>query len=192
METPTPQQLPDELPVVPLRRSVLFPLTVQPLAVDRPVSVESINRALGSDRMVFLTLQQTEADDPQPRDLLPIGTVGIIRQMAKAPGGAASTCSSKASRARAATSRARTASLSARLTPLPEEEEQSIEVDAYVRTLRELIDRALNLASGLSQELRADRHEHRRPAAPRVPARQPARHEGRGQAEAPRGEPARW
>ena len=41
--TPT---LPAELPVLPLRRTVAFPLTLQPLAVNRPVSVETVNRAL--------------------------------------------------------------------------------------------------------------------------------------------------
>jgi ATP-dependent Lon protease len=44
MATSQSIQLPPELPVLPLRRSVLFPLTIQPLAADRPVSVE-IGRA---------------------------------------------------------------------------------------------------------------------------------------------------
>jgi ATP-dependent Lon protease len=154
METPASPPLPDVLPVLPLRRSVLFPLTVQPLAVDRPVSIESINRALGSDRMVFLALQRTETEDPQPADLFPVGTVGIIRQMAKAPaGGALHVLVEGVARARGDISRDGM-SLTARVTVMPEEQEQSIEVDAYVRTLRDQIDRALNLASGLSQELR--------------------------------------
>ena len=46
MAEPTPPSLPSELPVLPLRRTVGFPLTLQPLAVNRPVSVESVNRAL--------------------------------------------------------------------------------------------------------------------------------------------------
>src|SRR5512135_1472015 len=82
--TPT-HTLPTEVPVLPLRQTVVFPLTLQPLAVNRVVSVESINRALATDRMVLLVLQEGETDDPQPDDLRRIGTVGIIRQMAKAP-----------------------------------------------------------------------------------------------------------
>jgi ATP-dependent Lon protease len=154
METPTHPSLPEELPVLPLRRSVLFPLTVQPLAVDRPASVESVNRALGSDRMMFLTLQRTDADDPQPADLFPVGTVGIIRQMAKAPtGGGVHVLVEGVARARGDVSR-RDTSLTARISAIPEEQERSIEVEAYVRTLRDQVDRALNLVSGLSQELR--------------------------------------
>jgi endopeptidase La len=154
LTTDAPGQVPAELPVLPLRRSVLFPLTLQPLAVDRPVSIESINRALAADRMLFLTMQQTESDDPQPSDLHPIGTVGVIRQMAKAPSGGVHIIVEGLSRATGEPITREQLQLTARLTARPEDREQSIEVDAYVRRLRELIDRAMSLASGLSQELR--------------------------------------
>jgi endopeptidase La len=153
MATSPAPELPSELPVLPLRRAVLFPLTIQPLAVDRPVSIESIHRALAGDRMLFLTLQREDGDDPQPADLHRIGTVGIIRQMAKAPAGVHVIVEGIA---RATGTIARSDNLlTAAVAPLPEAVESSIEVDAYVRSLRELMDRAMNLASGLSQELRA-------------------------------------
>jgi len=75
------------LPVLALRQAVMFPLTVQPLAINRILSVESVNRALTGDRLLFLTLQTTEKDEPDAGDLRTIGTIGAIRQMAKAPGG---------------------------------------------------------------------------------------------------------
>ena len=87
MAEPTSPTLPAELPVLPLRRTVAFPLTLQPLAVNRPVSIETVHRALGADRLVLLLLQDNEADDPAPEDLRRIGTVAVIRQMAKAGGG---------------------------------------------------------------------------------------------------------
>src|SRR5262249_17854995 len=90
-ETPSPSPpsptLPSELPVLPLRRTVLFPLTIQPLQVNRAVSIESVNRALGADRLILLILQEDDAEDPGPDNLKKVGTVGIIRQMAKAAGG---------------------------------------------------------------------------------------------------------
>ena len=64
-----------------------LPLTLQPLAVNRPVSIETVNRALGADRLLFLVLQKNEAEDPGPDDLLQVGTIGVIRQMAKVPSG---------------------------------------------------------------------------------------------------------
>src|SRR5258706_6319250 len=44
MAEPTPPTLPSELPVLPLRRTVAFPLTLQPLSVNQPVSIETVNR----------------------------------------------------------------------------------------------------------------------------------------------------
>src|SRR6266545_2250055 len=87
MAEPTPPTLPSELPVLPLRRTVAFPLTLQPLAVNRPVSIESVNRALGADRLVLLLLQENDTEDPGPQNLKKVGTVCVIRQMAKAAGG---------------------------------------------------------------------------------------------------------
>ena len=52
-------ELPPELPVVPLRGAVLFPMTVQPLGVDRPVSVDAINRALAADRLCCCSCSRT-------------------------------------------------------------------------------------------------------------------------------------
>src|SRR5260221_6959830 len=87
MATDSARTYPSELPAIGLRETVVFPLTLQPLAITRAVSIESINRALTGDRLIFLTLQTTDRDDIQPHDLKDIGTIGAIRQMAKVPSG---------------------------------------------------------------------------------------------------------
>ncbi len=156
MATPSVPQtpaLPAELPVLPLRQTVVFPLTLQPLAVNRPVSTESINRALSTDRMVLLVLQEGEAEEPQPEDLKRVGTVGIVRQMAKAPN-ALHVIVEGLARVQATSITREGNAMRATLVPRPEEVEQSLEVDAYMRRLHELVEKALSLASGLSQELR--------------------------------------
>jgi ATP-dependent Lon protease len=154
MAEPTPPTLPSELPVLPLRRTVAFPLTLQPLAVNRPVSIESVNRALGADRMILMLLQETDADDPGPNDLRRIGTVGIIRQMAKTSGGINIIIEGVA-RVRADLVTRTSTSMRAQITQAPETYERTIEVEAHVRRIQELIDKALSLATGLSEELRA-------------------------------------
>ncbi|OFW52115.1 MAG: endopeptidase La [Acidobacteria bacterium RIFCSPLOWO2_12_FULL_68_19] len=150
----TPPPHPSELPVLPLRRTVAFPLTLQPLAVNRPVSVESVNRALGADRLVLLLLQVTDADEPTPQDVVRVGTVGVIRQMAKSATGI-NIIIEGVSRVRADTVTRTGTSMRAQVTPLPEAPERTIEIEAHVRRLQELIDKALSLATGLSEELRA-------------------------------------
>jgi ATP-dependent Lon protease len=151
---PDTPQLPSDLPVVPLRGAVVLPLTVAPLGVSRPMSVEAVNRALAGDRMVLLLLQKTEADDPGPDDLHSVGTVAVVRQMAMAPNGMRVLVEGIA-RANADTLRTDGGLMQAHITPMPETAERSIEIDAHVRRLQELVDRALSLATGLSPDIKA-------------------------------------
>ena len=152
MVQPTPA-LPAELPVLPLRRTVSFPLTLQPLAVNRPVSMETVNRALGSDRLILLLLQDNDEDDPGPNDLRRVGTVGVIRQMAKVGNGINIIIEGLA-RVRADSVVRNGTTMNAQITPIPETSERTIEVEAHVRRIQELIEKALSLATGLSEELR--------------------------------------
>jgi ATP-dependent Lon protease len=154
MATDPARSYPSEMPALALRETVVFPLTVQPLAVSRPHSVEAVNRALASDRLLFLTLQTSDTDDPQPNDLKSIGTIAAIRQMAKVPNGGIHVIVEGLQRGRAEVMSRTANALRATVRPAPEEAERNLEVDAYVRRLHELIDRALSLATGLSQELR--------------------------------------
>jgi ATP-dependent Lon protease len=148
--TPT---LPSELPVVPLRGAVVLPMTVAPLGVSRPMSVEAINRALAGDRMVLLLLQQGDEDEPSPEGLHRVGTVAVIRQMAKAPTGMRVLVEGVA-RARAEFLNREPAMIRALVKPLPERAEKSIEIDARVRRLQDLVDRALSVATGLSPDIK--------------------------------------
>ena len=154
MATDPARTYPSELPVIPLRETVVFPLTLQPLAISRPMSIESVNRALANDRLLFLTLQTKDSDSPQPDDLRKIGTVAAVRQMAKVPSGGVHVIVEGISRARADLITVSGVSLRATVSLAPEQTERSLEVDAYVRRLQELVDRTLSVASGLSQELR--------------------------------------
>ena len=149
-DTPT---LPSELPVVPLRGTVVLPMTVAPLGVSRQMSVEAVNRALAGDRLVLLLMQKSDIDEPGSDDLHPIGTAAIIRQMVKGPGGIRVLVEGLV-RTRATSIERDGALLKAALQPMPEQAERSIEIEAHVRRLQELVDRALSLATGLSPDLK--------------------------------------
>ena len=154
MADSTQPVIPAELPVLPLREAVAFPLSVLPLTVNRPVSIDAVNRALAAgDRMVFLALQSTRAEDPQPPDLHAIGTVGVIRQMARTPAGIQALIEG-IGRARSTVVNRTANTMTASIGLLPEVADRSLEVDAYVRRIQEQVDKALSLTSGLAQELR--------------------------------------
>jgi len=154
MPTDPARTYPSELPVIALRQNVVLPLTLQPLAINRPASVDSVNRALSGDRLLFLVLQNNDDDEPAIDNLRRVGTIGAIRQMAKIPNGGMSIIVEGLTRAKAESYSKTAPSLTAIVSPAPDSFVRSLEVDAYVRRLQDLIDRALSLASGLSQELR--------------------------------------
>src|SRR5262245_28483726 len=124
MATEPVRTYPSELPVLALRQTVLFPLTLQPLAINRSTSIDSVNRALAADRLLFLVMQTTEADDPAPGDLRVVGTVGAIRQMAKAPNGAIHVVVEGLQRASADVYNKTSLSLNAMVRPRPESAER--------------------------------------------------------------------
>jgi ATP-dependent Lon protease len=152
-ETPQTPPLPSEVPVVPLRGAVVLPMTVAPLGVSRGMSVEAVNRALAGDRMILLLLQKNEGDEPAADDLHRVGTVAMIRQMAKAPAGMRVLVEGLA-RVSVEELKNERGYFIASITPLPEPAERSLEIDARVRRLQDLVDRALSLATGLSPDLR--------------------------------------
>jgi ATP-dependent Lon protease len=79
---------PDELAILPLRESVLFPHAVLPLAVARPPSVRLVDEAVRGTRLVGVVLQRDGAQEaPAESDLHGVGTVAIIHRMLKQPDG---------------------------------------------------------------------------------------------------------
>jgi ATP-dependent Lon protease len=112
-----------------------------------------VNRALAADRHLLLVLQDSDEEDPQPEQLRRVGTVGLIRQMAKAGSGVNVILEGIARVSLGVVTRTGV-TMTAAITPQPELSERSLEVDAHVRRIHELIDRALALATGLSEELR--------------------------------------
>lgn len=150
---PRTPALPAELPVIPLRGSVVLPLAVAPLSVSRPLSIDAVNRALAGDRMVLFLKQKTDVDDPSPDDLHHIGTVAIIRQMSAGPAGLRLLVEGVA-RAEADVMTRDGAMLKTTIHAKPEPAVRTVEVEAHVRHVHELVERALSVATGLSPDMK--------------------------------------
>ncbi len=81
-------KIPDELPLLPVRDIVIFPYMIIPLFVGRDFSINAIDEALSKDRLIFLAAQKRmQEENPKPKDIYEIGTVGIILRMLKLPDG---------------------------------------------------------------------------------------------------------
>jgi len=80
--------VPPELPVLPLRDTVLFPNSFMPLAVARESSVRLIDEAISSGRLIVVVTQRDAAlDEPAQADLYAVGTATHIHKMFKLPDG---------------------------------------------------------------------------------------------------------
>ncbi len=81
-------ELPDMLPVLPLKETVAFPNSITPLAVGQERSVQLVNDALSRDRMlVMVASKDAEAEQPGAADLYRVGVAGTIARMLRMPDG---------------------------------------------------------------------------------------------------------
>ena len=87
-EAERPVQIPPDLPVLPLRDTVLFPNSFMPLAVAREASVRLVEEASAAGRLIgVFTQREASVEEPMQEDLYPVGTVTHIHKMFKLPDG---------------------------------------------------------------------------------------------------------
>src|SRR5437899_2312713 len=82
------QVIPSELPILPLRDTVLFPNSFMPLAVARESSVRLIDDAIANGKLIAVFTQRDAAiEEPGQDDLYNVGTATHIHKMFKLPDG---------------------------------------------------------------------------------------------------------
>jgi ATP-dependent Lon protease len=82
------EELPDSLPILPLRNMVLFPGVVIPITAGRDKSINLINDANALGKVIGVVAQKNEEDeDPSKDDIHSIGTVAKILRVLKMPDG---------------------------------------------------------------------------------------------------------
>jgi len=80
--------VPDELPILPLRDTVLFPNSFMPLAVARESSVRLIDEAISTGKVIgVFTQRDASVEEPMQGDLYKVGTASQIHKMFKLPDG---------------------------------------------------------------------------------------------------------
>jgi ATP-dependent Lon protease len=80
--------VPDDLPILPLRNTVLFPGVVLPITVGRDKSIKAVNDAYKSNKLIGVLAQTDSAvEEPEIKDLCTIGTIAKIIKLIKMPDG---------------------------------------------------------------------------------------------------------
>jgi ATP-dependent Lon protease len=151
-----PLQIPSELPVLPLRDTVLFPNSFMPLAVAREASVRLVEEANGSGRLIGVFTQREAAmEEPMQEDLYPVGTVTHIHKMFKLPDGSLRLIVQGVERVtldRVIQSRPY---LRALVTVAPDQlrDEDRLEIDALQRNIKSNFQQVVSLSPLLSDDL---------------------------------------
>jgi ATP-dependent Lon protease len=71
-----------DLPILPLRETVLFPYTITPLFVGRKISISAVEDAMLREKVILaITQKEKDIEEPEPKDLYTIGTVAEILQL---------------------------------------------------------------------------------------------------------------
>ena len=146
--------IPDELPVLPLRGTVLYPDLILPIMVGRKKSVKLIDDAMDSDRIIgVITQKRSEIEDPKETDLYSVGVAALILRMIRELDGSQRVIVQGVSRMKVKEYFQREPYYKARVEVIDEGLVQGVEIDALMMNLKNLFQRAVELAPYLTSEL---------------------------------------
>src|SRR3954449_3038496 len=152
----TAEEVPNVLPLLPVRDLVVFPYMIAPLRVTRPISLDAVNAALASEeRLCFIVAQRQSADeDPKPGALYRTGTVGVIMRMRKLSDGGLKILVQGLCRARVQRFLAEQPSYRVRLDVFEDATPGgTVELEAITRSVRQNVERVAELGRNLQPEL---------------------------------------
>jgi ATP-dependent Lon protease len=150
--------IPEELSILPLRDTVLFPHTVLPLAVARESSVKLVEDAIERNRIIGIVTQKNAAiEDPEPADLYTHGTACIIHKMLRFPDGSLRLVVQGLVRIRIQEFLQRRPFYRAKVEVIREQamKEKPIEVEALSRNAMNVFQKIVSLSPLLTDELQA-------------------------------------
>jgi ATP-dependent Lon protease len=151
-----PLTLPDELPILPLRDTVLYPHSFMPLAVARESSVQLIDDAIAGGKLIgVFTQRDATVEEPLQDDLHAVGTVSHIHKMFKLPDGSLRLIVQGLGRVKLTRVTETKPYLRAKVGGVSEavNEADRVEIDALMRNIKTNFQRVVSLSPLLSDDL---------------------------------------
>jgi ATP-dependent Lon protease len=149
------EPLPEELPVLPLRNTVLFPTLVAPMVATTERAKRLVDDALASDRLlVTVAARDPEVTEPAPADLYTVGTAVRVLRMAKSEDGSQRLWVQGLRRVAIEEWLGTAPYMRARIKPLEETSTQGLELEALHRN----VSRQFAVIAEGSQNVRARTH----------------------------------
>lgn len=148
------QAIPAELPILPLRNTVLFPGVVIPITVGRDKSIKAVNDAYKADKLIGVIAQKdSTVEEPQVSDLEEIGTVAKIVKLIKMPDGGTTIIIQGRKRFKIEEITAEEPYFKARIKVLPEEQlKGDKDFEAMVGSIKDLAGQIVGLSPNLPSE----------------------------------------
>ena len=149
-------EIPEILPILPLRDTVLFPNSFMPLAVARESSVKLIDEAMSAGKVIgVFTQRDPSVDEPLEADLHRVGTASQIHKMFKLPDGSLRLIVQGLGRVTLSELLETQPYLKARVSQVPEviREEDRLEIDAQLRNIKGNFQQVVSLSPLLSDDL---------------------------------------
>ena len=148
-------EVPDSLPILPLRNTVLFPGVVIPITVGREKSIKLVREIYKRKKMIGVLAQKdTDIDDPALDDLYGVGTMAQILKILQMPDDTTSVIIQGKSRFRLDEILTDEPYLQGRVTGLSEAKPlmQSDEFDAIIGSIKDLALKIIQSSSNIPQE----------------------------------------
>ena len=149
-----PVEVPDQLSILPLRNSVLFPGSIIPIDVGRRKSVRLVEEAISKERPVIGILTQRDArtEDPTEADMYSVGCAARILKVIKLAKDNFSVILQGVSRIRVAEYQQQEPFILARVQAVPDPTTTDVELDALVMNLKDIAKRVIKLMPELPKE----------------------------------------
>jgi ATP-dependent Lon protease len=150
-----PATLPAELPVLPLGDLVVFPHMVASLVVTSASSIHLVDDVVAGSRLLGLVLQRdSHVENPHADDLHEYGCAGRVMRMLKFPDDSVRVLVQGVQRIRVVKVEKEEPYISARIAPLKEETDGSIELSALASNASKLFQKIIGLSPAMPDELK--------------------------------------
>jgi len=155
-DIPISSPIPDELPILPLRGVVVYPLTAVPLTVGQPRSIQLIDDAVLNKKVIGLVASRDPSvEEPTPDQCFTIGTAAMVQRLLRLPDGTIRLLVLGLERIHVTEYTTTAPYLKATVTPAPEIVESTVETEALRRNIGAMFGRLVELVPGIPDEIAA-------------------------------------
>jgi len=147
-------ELPEELPILPIREAVLYPRMLLPLMVTQERLIKLIDAALVSNKMIgIVAIKKKEVEEVKPENLFEIGCAAHILKMIKMPNNSLRLLIQGTSRIRLTEFTQREPYIRARVSPLKDQGGKTGDIEALMVGVKGIFQKVVELAPSLPAEL---------------------------------------